>query len=121
MLMLEETKTLMRRWFEEVWNKGRAEVIEEILHPDVVAHGLLDENGNTVRGVEGFQAFHRRFMEAFPDIEIVIEDMVAEGNKVAALCTVRGHHTGDGLGIAASQKPVQFSGITLAHIEEGKI
>ena len=52
---------------------------------------------------------------------IVVEDMVAEGDKVAARCSVRAKHEGDFLGIAATQSPVDFTGIAIVRIENGKI
>jgi predicted ester cyclase len=52
---------------------------------------------------------------------IVIEDMVAEGDKVAARCSVRAKHEGDFLGRAATQAPVEFTGIAIVRIENGKI
>ncbi len=47
--------------------------------------------------------------------------MIAEGDKVAARCSVRDKHTGDHLGVAASNAPVEFTGITIARIKDGKI
>jgi predicted ester cyclase len=52
---------------------------------------------------------------------IVVEDMVAEGDKVAARCSVRAKHEGDFLGKAASQSPVEFTGMTIVRIANGKI
>lgn len=117
----EELKALMRRWFEEVWNKGRAEAIDEMFAEDGVAYGLADETGAPLRGAAGFKPFFQSFRNAFPDIEIVVEDAIAEGDKVAARCTVRATHAGDGLGFAATQRPVEFTGIALVRVRDGKI
>lgn len=117
----EELKALMRRWFEEVWNKGRAEAIDEMFAEDGVAYGLADETGAPLRGAAGFKPFFQNFRNAFPDIEIVVEDAIAEGDKVAARCTVRATHAGDGLGFAATQRPVEFTGIALVRVRDGKI
>jgi len=99
---LEANKALMRRWFEEVWNKGRAEAIAEMFAADGVAHGLSDEPAKTMKGPDDFRPFHGIFRGAFPDIEVVVEDTIAEGDLVAVRCTVRGRHSGDHLGVAAS-------------------
>jgi steroid delta-isomerase-like uncharacterized protein len=119
--MLEENKALVRRWFNEVWNQGRADAIDEMFAADGIAHGLSDDAGNPLRGPGDFKPFHEAFRGAFPDIEVVVEDTIAEGDLVAARCSVRGKHTGDHLGIAASNAPVQFTGITIARIKDGKI
>lgn len=118
--MSEENKALVRRWFEEVWNKGRAEAIEEMFAEDGIAHGLAGD-GSELRGAAGYEPFFRQFHDAFPDIEVVVEDMVAEGDKVAARCSVRASHQSDTLGFAATQQPVRFEGITIVRIRDGKI
>jgi predicted ester cyclase len=61
------------------------------------------------------------FREAFPNMMIVIEDMVAEGDKVVARCSVRAKHEGEFMGRAATQAPVEFTGIAIVRIDNGKI
>ena len=119
--MSEANKAFIRRWFEEVWNKGREEAIEEMMGEECVANGLVDDEGQPLRGPVGFKPFFRKFREAFPNIEVVVEDAVAEGDKVAARCSVRGHHRGDSLGFAATEQPVEFTGMTITRIRDGKI
>jgi len=117
----EQNKALIRRWFEEVWNKGRADAIAELFADDGVAHGLSDDAANPLRGPAGFLPFHAQFREAFPNIEVVVEDQIAEGDMVATRCSVRGKHTGHSLGFAATQAPVEFTGVTITRIKDGKI
>ena len=119
--MSDENKALVRRWFEEVWNKGRADAIDEMLDEYGIAHGLSDDPSNPIKGPKEFRPFHTVFREAFPNMMVVIEDMVAEGDKVAARCSVRGKHEGDFRGLAATQSPVEFTGITIVRIANGKI
>jgi len=118
---LEANKALVRRWFEEVWNKGRPEAIGEMFASDGIAHGLSDDVENPLRGPTGFLPFHAQFREAFPNIEVVVEDQIAEDDLVATRCTVRGKHTGDSFGIAATDSPVDFTGISITRIANGKI
>lgn len=117
--MSEENKALVRRWFEEVWNKGRAEAIDEMLNAEGVVHGLADNE--TMRGTGDFKKFHAAYLGAFPGMEVIVEDMVAEGDKVATRCRVRGQHQGDHLGFKATNAPVEFTGITIVTIKDGKI
>ena len=119
--MSEENKELVRRWFEEVWNKGRADAIDEMFDENGIAHGLSDDPSNPIKGPRDFRPFHTLFRDAFPNMIIVIEDMVTEGDKVAARCSVRGKHEGEFMGRAATQSPVEFTGITIVRIDKGKI
>jgi len=119
--MPDDNKALIRRWFEEVWNKGREEAIDEMFAEDGIAHGLSDESGKPLSGPTGFKPFFRMFREAFPDIQVVVEDTVTEGDKVAARCSVRGKHQSDSLGFAATNQPTEFTGITIVRIRDGKI
>ncbi len=117
---LEENKALIRRWFEEVWNKGRADAIAEMMAENAVAHGLSEDTAKPLRGPSGFRPFHAQFREAFPNIEVVIEDTIAEGDKVVARCSVRGKHAGDSLGFKATGVQAEFDGITIVRIKDGK-
>lgn len=119
--MSEENRALIQRWFEEVWNKGREEAIDEMFAEEGIAHGLADESGEPLRGAAGFKPFFRKFRTAFPDIEVVVEDTISEGDKVAARCTVRGKHQSDSLGFAATQQPMEITGISIVRVRDGKI
>ena len=119
--VLESHKSLVNRWFEEVWNKGRAEAVDEMFAPDGIAHGLSGEAENPLKGPGDFKLFHESFRGAFPNIEVVVEDMIAEGDKVAARCSVRGKHAGDYLGVVATNAPVDFTGVAIVRIKDGRI
>jgi steroid delta-isomerase-like uncharacterized protein len=116
-----DNAALVRRWFEEVWNKGREEAIEEMFDEEGVAHGLADETGEPLRGPTNFRVFHRKFREAFPGVEVSVDDSISEGDKVAARCTVRARHEGDALGFAATNRSVEFTGMTFTRVRDGKI
>jgi steroid delta-isomerase-like uncharacterized protein len=119
--MSEDNKRLLQRWFEEVWNKGRAEAIEEMFAEDGIAHGLADESGAPLRGAAGFREFHKKFRGAFPDVVVRVDEVIAEGDLVAARCSVRASHAGDDLGFAATNRPMEITGMTMARIKDGKI
>ncbi|HEX8735886.1 MAG TPA: ester cyclase [Pyrinomonadaceae bacterium] len=119
--MAEEYETFMHRWFEEVWNKRREDAIDEMFAADGVANGLNDAEGKPVRGTEGFKTLHRAFLSAYPDLNITVEDTVCEGDKIAARCTVKATHAGDGLGVAATNQPIEFTGLTIVRIKDGRI
>lgn len=113
--------TIAHRWFGEVWNKGDTKVIDELLAPDIVAHGLLDANGNEVSNVERFKEFYRGFKATFPDIQVHVENAVSEGSQVVAYCRVVATHSGEGIGIAATNRRVEFVGTCWFALRDGKI
>ncbi|MFP5264370.1 MAG: ester cyclase [Blastocatellia bacterium] len=119
--MATEYKTLAHRWFDEVWNKGRAEVIDELFADDGIARGLTDVAGNDLRGPAEFKPFFHSFRAAFPDLQVTVEDTVAEGDKLAARCTVRATHAGEGIGLAATNLPVAFTGMCILRVKDGRI
>jgi steroid delta-isomerase-like uncharacterized protein len=119
--MTLESNTFLHRWFEEAWNKGREEAIDEMVDPDVIAYGLTDAEGATVRGREDFHRFFRQFRSAFPDIHVDIEETIREGDKIGAVCRVTATHQGEGLGFAATNNRAEFSGILMVRLRDGKI
>ncbi len=119
--MTEENKVLICRWFEEVWNKGRSETIDELMDENCMEHGLSNASGNLDLSKDGFKKYHETFKQSFSDIQVEVEDIIAEGDKVAARCSVSGYHTGDSLGIAPCQKNINITGITIIRVINGKI
>jgi steroid delta-isomerase-like uncharacterized protein len=113
----EENKAKVRRVFEEVFNKGNLSVVDEIMANDYVYHM---GQGMEVKGPDGFKQFATMFRNAFPDLHITVEDMIAEGDKVATRETLRGTHKGDLMGIAATGKKVTFSGTVIIRFAGGK-
>lgn len=118
---MAEHETFLHRWFEEVWNQGNEAAIDEMLADDVVGHGLIDPEGNTVRGKETFKNLHRSFLAAFSDFNVKVEDVITEGDKMAARCRITATHTGDDLGITATNQPVEFSGMLMVRVKDGQI
>lgn len=119
--MAEEDKTLMHRWAEEVWNKGREEAIDEMLAEDCIGYGLPTEDGEPIRGAQNFKPFYRNFRQAFPNVKITIGETVSDGDRIASVWHVSGLHEGDGIGVAPTNQPVDFTGIVLVKIKDGKI
>jgi steroid delta-isomerase-like uncharacterized protein len=113
----ERNKATMRRWFEEVWNQGRVGAIDEMLPTHGVVHGL----GPDVHGPAEFKPFHATFRDAFPDMRIDLDEMIAEGDLVAARWTATGTHRGDSLGFPATGQRAQFSGMVFGRFENGQI
>jgi steroid delta-isomerase-like uncharacterized protein len=115
--MSAENKVLIKRWFEEVWNKGRTSAIDEMVTSQTVVHGLAPAPMN----MDAFKQFHAAYRNAFPDVRIQVDDVITEGEKVAVRWSCAATHRGDGLGFAATNQPVRFSGITIVRIDNGKL
>jgi steroid delta-isomerase-like uncharacterized protein len=117
---VERNAALARRWFEEVWNQKNPNTIRELVSADCIAHGT-SETGGDLRGPEGFLTLQARLLNAFPDLHIDVQDVLATGDKIAVRWTGTMHHSGDGLGIAATGAEIKVNGIGLARIENGKL
>jgi predicted ester cyclase len=113
--------TILRRWFEEVWNQGRESAIDEMSYHHVQGHGLQAPEGNEVNSMDSFKAYFRQMRAALSDIHVTVEDVITEGDLTVARFAVTAKHTGDGLGKPPKGNPVQFTGMTMARIKEGKI
>jgi steroid delta-isomerase-like uncharacterized protein len=118
-MSIEANKALVRRFFEDVINKGDMRLAEEILAADYVEHPGLPGGGS---GLEGFRQFVAMVATAFPDIHVAVEDLIAEGDKVAARVTVSGTHSGVFLGsIQPTDRHVVWTGIDLFRVSGGKV
>lgn len=116
-MSVEENKAELRRFVEEVWNKGNLNVIDEHLAPDFVIHKLpfgLPLNA------ERLKQLVVTVRSAFPDIHFSVDDLVAEGDKVAIRWTGRRTHKGEIMGIPPTNKQVTWTGIEIHRMVRGK-
>lgn len=116
--MALDGKTIVRRWFDEVWNQKRDATIDELMPATAVFHGL---GADPVHGPDNFKLFRAAFLEALPDITIRIDDLIAEGAIVAVRYSCSATHLGDGLGVPATHKPVRFTGMAFARVSDGRV
>ena len=118
--MSEQHKAVVRRWFEEVWNQGREASIDELFPADGVAHGLGDSEQD-VHGPDEFRPFVANIRGAIPDTHIGIDDIISDGDRVAVRVTLRGTHTGKGLGVEPTGQKVAIQGIMILRLVDGHI
>src|SRR5215470_14964960 len=111
-----QRKAIARRVFEEIFNRGRFEVADEIYSKDFVNHGVSRDVG-----LKEDQDAARGWKSAFPDLKMTVEMMIAEGNLVTVLWRGEGTNTGEGNGLPATGKRLAGRGITIWRIEGGKI
>ena len=117
--MSEENKAISRRFFEEMINQGTLSVADEIVSSDFVNHDPANPSG--FNGPEGLKQLVTKYRTGFPDIRLTIEDMFAEGDRVAVRWTWSGTHQGDLEGIAPTGKHTAGSGISIHRFSDGKI
>jgi steroid delta-isomerase-like uncharacterized protein len=119
-MSVEENVKLMRRWFKEVWNEGKTQTIYDLLAPDAIGIGEL-EDGSQLHGPAEFVPFVERIRGAFPDIKIVVEDAFGAEDKVVLRWSATMTHRGAHLGMPASGKPVRMTGMTIVRIGDKRI
>jgi steroid delta-isomerase-like uncharacterized protein len=119
---LENNKELLRRFMRAI-NEKRLDLFDELCGEDYIWHGEAGPTAlNEVRGRENFKKAVAEFTDALPDLEVIIEDMVAEGDKVAVRITERGTHTGaDFAGVQAAGKPVSWTCIGIYRVAQGRL
>lgn len=114
-MSLEENKAIAKRWNDEVWNKGNLAVIDELADDGYVNHANNDSDR------EAFRQFATAARAAFSGASMAMEDMLAEGDKVAVRWTIQGTHSGTLWGIPPTGKTGAMSGISIYCIRDGKI
>jgi steroid delta-isomerase-like uncharacterized protein len=117
--MSEGNKFVIRRSFEELWNKGNLSVADELFTPNYAHHD--PSTPDVGRGPESEKKRATLYRTAFPDLRLTIEDIIAEGETVMARWSCRGTHKGDLSGIAPTGKQVTISGVSIARFTGGKM
>jgi steroid delta-isomerase-like uncharacterized protein len=113
----EKNTAVMKRFYEEVVNKGNMQLIDELVAAEFVDH---EEFPAMEKGREGLKQFFTMFRAAFPDLHFQINDMAAKGDKVWAYITIHGTHKGEFMGMAATDKKIAVKGFDIVRFVEGK-
>ena len=114
----EQNKSIVRRWIEEGWNKHNLAVIDEVYAPNFVQH---EPEPQTVKSSEALKQYVGTYLTAFPDLQLSIEDLIAEGDKVVWRFVSNGTHTGPFMGIPATGKKGIITGIVIFRLENSRI
>jgi steroid delta-isomerase-like uncharacterized protein len=117
-LTLAANRALITCYFDELFNQGRVDLVDTLLHPDYVNHspGAPDQP----RDREAVKAVVRGLREAFPDLHYAIEDLVVAEDAVAARTTMTGTHLGPLFGLPATGRRVRVAQFTLERIRDGR-
>lgn len=114
---IEENKAIMRRLIEELWNQQKIDLADELFSEDSTAPDIPQ----LPPGPMGTKIVAGMFLKAFPDLHMEINDIIAEGDRVAARFTETATHKGDFMGIPATGKSVKFTEMAIIEIKNGKI
>jgi steroid delta-isomerase-like uncharacterized protein len=112
----EQNKAIARRAFEEILSGGRFELAEQLYAKDFINHGI-----HRNASLEEDQAALKGWHQAFPDVVIVPEKFIAEGDLVTIYWVATGTNTGPGNGLPATGKKAELTGITIWRMVDGKI
>lgn len=116
---IEQNRRLIERYFEEVWNQGKLDALNELMHPAYVNHspGLPDPQP----GPAGLKPIVAAMRAGLPDMHYTIEDMVIAPDKVAVRVILRATHTGDLFGMAPTGRRIEVEQMQIERIEDGRI
>ncbi len=116
----EQNKAIIRRWFEEGWDKGNLDIADELFAGDYVHHEP-DPYLAEINGPEHARQHHTTHRTAFPDLQVTIEDVLAEDDEVVVRWTAQGTHADTFKGVPATGNQAQITAISWYHLEQGKI
>ena len=117
-MLAEENKALVRRFVDEVQSAGNIDAIDELCSPEFVNHSAPSGMPPNREGVKQVTAM---FRQAFPDSYFTVEEMIAEGDRVATRKTFHGTHEGEFMGIPPSGKTVTMGLMDVVRISEGRV
>jgi predicted ester cyclase len=113
----EQNKAIVRR-FLEAFEANDQSAFNEVLSPDLVAHTQhIGGSANRETMLQGISLFHA----AFGELHLTLEDLIAEGDRVATRGTTQAVHTGNFIGAAPTGKQVAFTTMSIERIQDGKI
>lgn len=117
--MLQTNKSVARRALIEILGEGRLEVVDELISDGYIGHDSAMPD--LILGPEGVQQSTAMYRSAFPDVTIVVDEQIAEGDSVVTRWTARGTHEGELFGMPATGKQATVTGITINRINNGKL
>ena len=114
--MSEEANKALATRFYEVFNSGKVDNLDDFVSQDYSQHSI-----GLPPGLAGVKMFMGAFHAGFPDAKLVVEDLLADGDRVIGRWVVTGTQTGELLGIPASGKAVSITGIDIWRVADGRL
>lgn len=116
---MRSKQQVIEQYFEGLFNRGRTELVSELLHPDYVNHS--PGSPELPRGREGVRIVVEALRRGFPDLHYTIDDLVVGEDAVAVRATMTGTHTGDLFGMPPTGKSVRVTQYTIERFADGRI
>lgn len=116
--MSKELNKEAQQKFGEAINSGNLEKLRDLVAPNVKDH---DPAPNQGPGAQGYIDFFSMMRNAFPDMEVEVEHLVADDDNVAFAYTLKGTHKGDFMGVAGTGRSVEARGVQISRFENGKL
>ena len=114
-------KGIVKRFIDEVWNKRQFDLLEELLHFPYEINNLLSEAEPAKVNPAGMRRHIQEWIDAFPDLQLAVADVVAEEDKVALLWTMKGTHQGEYRGKRPTGNKINVNAIALFRLKHGKL
>jgi steroid delta-isomerase-like uncharacterized protein len=116
-MAIEENKVVVRRFIDAVFVRGNADAVDKLVTPDFTPHSW----GTMPPGVEPLKQAIRHVHAGLSDVSMKIDDVIAEGDKVAVRLTAKATHRGEFMGLPASGKAYSISETHIFHLRDGKV
>jgi steroid delta-isomerase-like uncharacterized protein len=117
-MFVQENKALVRRYYQEVFNEHNLASFDQLAAPDAIDHSLPP---GLPQGIEGTRQILGMYLTAFPDVQVTVGDLIAEGDRVVARLVYTGTHQGDFLGIPPTGRRITVTATDIIRIADGKM
>lgn len=117
--LIQHNQLLIRNYFNEVWNKGNIDLLDELLNPGYLNHS--SSFPDSPPGPAALKPIVIAMRVAFPDLNYTIQDLIITDNRIVARVKMTGTHTGDFFGIPPTNKKISVNQINIEYIENGRI
>ena len=118
-MMLDENKAIVRRLYEECWNQGKVDILNQIIAPDCRFHDPVFPSLGA--GPDNLAKHVKMCRTAFPDLRFTIDDVIAEREEVVVHWTGQGTQRAQFLGIQPTERRATVSGTSISRLKNGKI
>jgi steroid delta-isomerase-like uncharacterized protein len=118
-LMAQSSTAVITRIVNELVNRGQFASFDELIDADIVSHDPVEPA--PIRGGDAYRVSMESIRAGLADLHVTIDDVVADGNKVAYRWTATGCHVGELLGVAPTGTHVTFTGMDIAHVRDGRV
>jgi steroid delta-isomerase-like uncharacterized protein len=118
MAQVDVDRDMVVRFYGEVINKNQLELADKYIAMDAIDHDPM--NDPKISTIENFRTIFGAMRKGFPDLELKVEDVIAQGDKVVVRYRMTGTHTGDFMGIKPTNRKVDLQGVDIMRVANGK-